>query len=90
MSLAETIVGWQCIGCGRVDAPQPCIGVCQDRKVELVQAADYLRLWEQQQEVLARLRRWTHVQPHAGQFESAWQALQAEVRDLLARTDTAD
>ena len=44
MNIPDTIVGWQCIGCGRVDAPQPCIGVCQDRKVELVAAGDYLQL----------------------------------------------
>jgi len=37
----ERIAGWRCIGCGKVDAPQPCIGICQDRKVELVLAGDY-------------------------------------------------
>ena len=34
--MVETIEGWRCIGCGRVDAPQPCIGVCEDKRVELV------------------------------------------------------
>ena len=38
--MAETIRGWQCIGCGRVEAPQNCIGVCRDRKVELVYASE--------------------------------------------------
>jgi len=30
---SEVVEAWQCIGCGRVELPQPCIGVCQDRKV---------------------------------------------------------
>ena len=29
---------WQCIGCGRIEAPQPCLGICEDRKVEFVYA----------------------------------------------------
>ena len=31
--MAEYIQAWQCIGCGKIEAPQPCIGVCRDRKV---------------------------------------------------------
>lgn len=34
----ERLTAWRCIGCGKLDAPQPCIGVCKDRKVELVDA----------------------------------------------------
>ena len=29
---AERIVAWQCIGCGRLEGPQPCVGVCQDAR----------------------------------------------------------
>jgi hypothetical protein len=39
----ERIKAWQCIGCGKIDAHQPCIGVCQDQKVDLVYAYDYDR-----------------------------------------------
>ena len=39
--VTEPISAWQCIGCGRIEAPQTCIGVCQDRRVELVYASDY-------------------------------------------------
>ena len=38
---ALRVTAWRCVGCGRVEAPQPCIGVCSDRKVELVDARDY-------------------------------------------------
>lgn len=37
----ERIAGWRCIGCGKVDAPRSSMGVCQDRRCELVDAADY-------------------------------------------------
>jgi hypothetical protein len=30
---------WQCIGCGRIDGPE-CLGICQDREVELVYAEE--------------------------------------------------
>ena len=26
----DIVTVWQCIGCGRIEAPQPGIGVCQD------------------------------------------------------------
>jgi len=37
----DTGKAWQCIGCGRIEAPQPCIGICQDRKVEFVYASEH-------------------------------------------------
>ena len=36
MSVDATIQVWQCVGCGRVEGPAQCIGVCQDRIAELV------------------------------------------------------
>jgi hypothetical protein len=38
--MTESFKAWQCIGCGRLDGPAQCIGVCQDRKVELVYATE--------------------------------------------------
>jgi hypothetical protein len=35
------VKAWQCIGCGKIEAPQTCIGVCQDRKVEFVYAFEH-------------------------------------------------
>ena len=34
---------WECIGCGRIDDPRPCVGICRDSKVEYVLAADHDR-----------------------------------------------
>lgn len=39
--MTATLQAWQCIGCGKLEAPQNCIGVCQDRRVELVYASEY-------------------------------------------------
>src|SRR5690242_9226410 len=39
--MTERTTAWQCIGCGRLEADATCLGVCQDRKVEVVSAADY-------------------------------------------------
>lgn len=82
--MVETIEGWQCIGCGRVDAPRPCIGACQDKRGELVRAEDYAEMaWrvEQLQEALALIARTT---PNPEQLEASWRALQARARTLLA------
>lgn len=50
--MIESIGAWRCIGCGKLEAPQNCIGVCQDQRVELVYAADYAALADE----LARMR----------------------------------
>jgi len=81
--MVETIEGWRCIGCGKVDAPRPCIGVCEDRRVELVLAQDYAELaWrvEELEEALALIAR---VTPKGDQLEASWLALQARARKLL-------
>jgi hypothetical protein len=48
--MSEHIKAWQCIGCGKIEAPQTCIGVCQDRKVEFVYAFEH-------EDALAQLER---------------------------------
>ena len=41
-SAAPLIVeAWRCIGCGRIEAPQPCIGVCEYRKARFGDAVDH-------------------------------------------------
>ena len=34
--MGDYIQAWQCIGCGKIEAPQTCVGVCRDRKILLV------------------------------------------------------
>jgi hypothetical protein len=96
--LPDTITAWQCIGCGRLEAPQNCIGVCQDRKVELVSAWDYaeaLTALEDARESAAALEsllsKLAHTTPRGDAWKETYLALQKEARGLLAqRTSSHD
>lgn len=81
--MIETIEGWRCIGCGKVEAPRPCIGVCTDKRVELVLAEDYAALAlrvEQLEEALALIAR---TIPKPERLADSWAALQVRARRLL-------
>jgi hypothetical protein len=89
--MTERMTAWQCIGCGRIEGPQPCIGVCQDRKVDFVYAAEHdealaqLTRARSQLEMLAALvRQITHTMPREGECERTYRALQARARSALA------
>jgi len=88
--MSEYVYAWQCIGCGRIEAPQTCVGICQDRKVEFVYAEEYeealaqLKIAHTQAEALRGLLRqlaWTT--PHDGEWERSYRALQERARLLL-------
>lgn len=88
---------WQCVGCGRIEAPQPCIGVCRDRKVFVVDKdehervlADNAALQEKLDAARAALLRFGRAKPRKGQWEASWQALQAQVREVLSRMSVAE
>ncbi len=87
----DTLKAWQCIGCGRVEAPQPCIGICQDRRVEFVYAsehaealADAKRANERALAFEALVRQIAHTTPRAGEWERSFRSLQDHARRLLA------
>jgi hypothetical protein len=80
----QTIQVWQCIGCGRVEGPAQCIGVCQDRIAELVDVSQ-LRAAQAEIERLRALLRWvTHTMPRDGEWEKSYRAFQEKARALLA------
>lgn len=89
--MTDYLQAWQCIGCGRIEAPQPCIGVCKDRKVFMVGKDEHERvlaknaaLRAQLEQAHAMLLRFGLAKPREGQWESSWNALQAQLRDALA------
>lgn len=95
--MTDYVKAWQCIGCGKIEAPQTCVGVCQDRRVEFVYADEHREALEQVEaanrraDALARLLRqlaWTTPRP--GEWESSYRALQARARRLLAQTGDED
>jgi hypothetical protein len=92
--MTERYPAWQCVGCGRIDGPQPCVGICRDRKVELVDAAALDRAEARSAEIeqraqarIAELERLlqvlAHTTPHADAWERSWLQLQARARELL-------
>lgn len=83
--MTSRIQAWQCIGCGKLDSPQPCIGVCQDRRVELVDASDYDQALARIRELEAVLRILAQATPRDGEWERSYRRLQESARRLLAR-----
>jgi hypothetical protein len=79
----ETIKAWQCIGCGRVEASAPCVGICRDEPVELVNAAAYRAAMARIEALEEVARRIALTFPKAGESERAWFALQQEARKAM-------
>jgi len=89
--MSERMTAWQCIGCGRIEGAQPCIGVCQDRKVDFVYASNHdevlaqLAIARRQTEALATVvRQLAGTTPRDGGWERSYRALQARARGALA------
>ena len=61
----ERISAWQCIGCGRIEGPQPCVGVCQDKKVTFVSAEAYDAAMARMRLAEARLAALESLKEHA-------------------------
>ena len=83
----ERTAAWQCIGCGRIDSDATCLGVCQDRKVVLVSAADYDEARRQIDELRLFIRQLANVEPRGERSNDYWErsykALQERARRLL-------
>jgi hypothetical protein len=89
--MTERMTAWQCIGCKRIEGAQPCVGICEDRRVDFVYASDYDEVLVQltharrQTETLAAMvRQLAHTTPRKGECERTYAALQARARQALA------
>lgn len=82
------VKAWQCIGCGRIEAPQSCVGICQDRKVEFVYAVEHERAMEQMRKRVVELeqlaRQLAYVTPREGEWARTYSALQRQARRALS------
>lgn len=88
--MIEYMKAWQCIGCGRIQAEEGCIGICQDRKVELVYASDYAALQKQLEsaqfdlaKLTAQMRQIVNTEPRNDGWERNFRALQDNARRVL-------
>lgn len=77
---------WQCIGCGRIDAPQTCVGVCEYARIEVMHTWEHEEALAGERERRAALESLVHrlarVTPRAGEWERSFRALQEEARRL--------
>ena len=87
--MLDTIEAWECVGCGRLQADRPCIGVCTDRRVELVSAADYAELAWRAEQMAATLALIARITPKPAALAQSWAALQARAKALLDADDAA-
>jgi hypothetical protein len=82
MAINDYIKAWQCIGCGKIEALQTCVGICQDRKVEFVYASEHeetlneLALARRRAIALeALVRRLACTNPRDNEWENSYRAL---------------
>ena len=93
MPVIERMTAWECTGCGRIEGARPCVGICQDRKVEFVYAFEHeaalaqLQLSSRQVNALVRQLVVTH--PHDDGWEKSFRAFQQRARAILAAPDAA-
>ena len=94
--MTDYIQAWQCIGCGRIEAPQTCIGVCRDRKIQMVAKDEHDRVVVERDEgrrrvevALAMLSRIVHSTPRGEQWERSYRALQDQAREAIAKIESA-
>lgn len=87
---AERVTVWECTGCGKIEGPQPCIGVCQDRRAEFVYAADYdgklkeLTELRRQMDILTVLvRQIACTTPRGAGCERTYRVMQSRARRIL-------
>ena len=89
-AMSGHVQAWQCIGCGKIEAPQTCIGVCRDVRVELVYASEHEATLAQLSSARKRaqafgalVRALARITPRAGQWEHSYRALQDQARRIL-------
>jgi hypothetical protein len=87
----DYVKAWQCIGCGRIEAPQTCIGICEDRKVEFVYRFEHDKTLAQLEvahwqihTLNALVQRLAWTKPHDDEWEHSYRALQEQARRTLA------
>ena len=74
---------WQCVGCGRIESQQQCLGICHDVPVEIVSAADYDAVRAEADGLRLFLKQIVASLPRDGGWERSYRALQERAKRLL-------
>ena len=87
LTVTSEIVAWRCIGCGAIEAPQTCLGICEYHKVRFVHADEHASAVATARASAVALHRFAQkvasTKPHDGQWETSFRALQQEALQLL-------
>lgn len=92
--MTDHVKAWQCIGCGKIEASQTCVGICQYHKVELVYAHEHREMITRMQATIdtmtSLVRQIAWSTPRNGEWERSYRALQEQAhRALTEISDTA-
>jgi len=82
--MVEVQKAWQCIGCGRIEGQQTCIGVCEDRPVNFVYAFEYEEAVGRIAKLEAFVRQVANSTPREGAWEASYLALRERARKFVA------
>jgi hypothetical protein len=90
--MTEYVKAWQCVGCGMIEAPQTCIGVCEYRRTEFVYAFEHEQAIAQAtagarrraDALEALVRQLALTTPREGEWERSYRALQDQARRALS------
>ena len=89
---ADRVTTWLCVACGRIEAPQECIGVCVRPTEEVVRAEHHdeavarLEVIEDQRRALSGfVGRLAWVRPREGESERTARAMREQARGVLER-----
>jgi len=89
----ERVKAWQCVGCGRIEVPQECVGVCEFERMEIVYAFEHEQALAAERAKRERLealvRHLARITPREGEWERSWKALQQQARRVLDEIEAA-
>jgi hypothetical protein len=81
---------WRCIACGAMGNSNPCMGVCDYHKMEVVRSVDYAELFEEASEIMEQLNKLTalahriaDLPQQESERENSYRALRDCARNLL-------
>jgi len=81
--MTARVKAWQCVGCGRIESQEQCLGICSDVPVEIVSAADYEAVRAEADGLRLFLKQIVVSLPRDGGWQRSYRALQERAKRLL-------